>query len=141
MNFIWAVIVLIRADGESVTKSRRLRAAWHGKRMRIKDGHALTSRTPGWIRMDADGRPQLIPEPAKVVREIINDARRRERLQATGARSPLRGRHTGADMRKMLSGLVKCSLRGAAMTRLVKGGGTYQSLSALRQRSAPAATT
>lgn len=80
-DFLMAVLVLIRAHEESATKARRLKAAWVGKRLKVKD-HALTACTPGWIELDAARKPQVIPERAKVVRRIVAEA-----LKGTGKES------------------------------------------------------
>ncbi len=74
-DFLMAVLVLIRAHEESATKARRLKAAWHGKRLKVRD-EALTAITPGWIELDSERRPQLIEAHAKVVRRIVTDSLR-----------------------------------------------------------------
>jgi hypothetical protein len=71
-----AVLILIRAHEESLTKAKRLKAAWHGKRLRVGDGRALTALTPGWIELDANRQAVLIEERAKVVRRIVRDVLR-----------------------------------------------------------------
>jgi DNA invertase Pin-like site-specific DNA recombinase len=68
-DFLMAILILIRAHEESATKARRLKAAWVGKRLKVKE-QALTAVTPGWISLDSSRKPQLIPERAKVVRRI-----------------------------------------------------------------------
>ncbi len=72
-DFVMAVVILLRAHEESATKAKRLKAAWHGKRQRIGDGLAVTALTPGWIKLDADRKPVLIEERAKIVRRIVRD--------------------------------------------------------------------
>lgn len=195
ISFIYAVLVFMRAHEESLTKSKRLKAAWHGKRLQVKD-KVMTSLTPGWIELGADRKPVLIDERAKIVGRIVRDylkgvgkdsiaralneeqvpcwgrgARKAKywhrsyihkmlsspalvgtfvphidehkdgkfrripqepvlnyfpavidddtqlRLQALMNRSPLRGRHAGAEMRNVLSGLAKCPLCGGPMNR------------------------
>ncbi|KAF1070899.1 MAG: hypothetical protein GAK45_00659 [Pseudomonas citronellolis] len=67
-----SVVLFMRANEESATKSRRLSSAWEGKRARISD-KALTSRTPAWIRLNkATGDLELIPERAEIVRRIFD---------------------------------------------------------------------
>jgi DNA invertase Pin-like site-specific DNA recombinase len=194
-DFLMAVLVLIRAHEESATKARRLKAAWVGKRLKVSE-KALTALTPGWIKLDSERKPQLIPERTKVVRRIVQevmrgtgketiarqlntervptfrrakqwhrsyidkiltspalvgtfvphveshkdgklirtpqepvpgyfpaviDADTYERLQALNRRSPMRGRHASAEMRNLLSGLARCPLCDATMTRVSKG--------------------
>jgi len=71
-DFVMAVLILIRANEESATKARRLKAAWHGKRLKAKS-EALTAVTPGWIKLDAQRKPVLVPERAAIVRRIVRD--------------------------------------------------------------------
>lgn len=87
-DFLMAILILIRAHEESATKARRLKAAWVGKRDKVKD-RALTAITPGWIRLDAERKPQLIPERAKVVRKIVQEV-----LRGTGKESIARQLNT-----------------------------------------------
>jgi DNA invertase Pin-like site-specific DNA recombinase len=80
-DFLMAVLIMIRAHEESATKAKRLKAAWVGKRLKVKE-KALTAVTPGWIELDASRKPQLIPERAKVVSRIVHDY-----LRGTGKES------------------------------------------------------
>ncbi len=80
-DFLMAVLILIRAHEESATKARRLKAAWHGKRLKAKET-ALTASTPGWIELDSKRKPVLIEDRAKVVRRIVKDY-----MQGTGKHS------------------------------------------------------
>lgn len=72
LDLFMALVVMMRAHEESLTKARRLKAAWHGKRLQM-DKKVLTSITPGWIELDAERKPVLIAERAKVVRRIVRD--------------------------------------------------------------------
>ena len=67
-DFIMAVLILMRANEESKTKSKRLAAAWEAKR---QSGKLLTRVVPGWIGVNADGSRFLIPERAAIVRRIF----------------------------------------------------------------------
>lgn len=69
-DFVMAVLILIRANEESATKAKRLKAAWIGKRQKAAD-KALTAHTVGWIELDDQRRPVLIEDHAKVVRRIV----------------------------------------------------------------------
>jgi len=71
-DFLFAVLILIRAHEESDTKAKRLRAAWVGKRLRAST-QALTAHTPGWIELNAERKPVLIEERAAVVKRIVKD--------------------------------------------------------------------
>lgn len=71
-DFVMAVLILIRANEESATKARRLKAAWFGKRQRAKSS-SLTAIVPGWIKLDAERKTVLIPERASIVRQMVRD--------------------------------------------------------------------
>lgn len=70
-DFLIAIIVLMRAHEESATKGKRVAAAWSAKRQDAAHGKLLTRLTPGWITAES-GKPELIPERAKVVRQIFD---------------------------------------------------------------------
>lgn len=66
-----SITIMARAHEESLTKSRRTRAAWSNK---IKNAHTkkLTSRCPAWMQLSSDEKCfELIPERAEVIKEII----------------------------------------------------------------------
>src|ERR1700722_2749337 len=74
ISLLMALLTFIRANEESVTKSRRIAAAWESKRERAHEC-PLTSRLPGWIRLLPDKRTLvLIPEQAAIVQRIYNEA-------------------------------------------------------------------
>jgi len=71
MGTLMSFILLIRGREESETKSERVGAAWQQKRDTAAE-KPLTKRTPGWITLDQkSGTLKLIPERAKVVRQIF----------------------------------------------------------------------
>jgi DNA invertase Pin-like site-specific DNA recombinase len=64
--------IMIRANEESATKSKRLKAAWHKKRADIS-GKKLTSRAPAWLEMNNDRTGFLVrPEAAVSVQKIFD---------------------------------------------------------------------
>jgi len=69
---LYALMIFIRAHEESAMKSRRLKAAWHGKRLKIGE-RALTKMTPKWIELDTNRKPVLVEARAKIVRRIVKD--------------------------------------------------------------------
>ncbi len=70
---IEAIVILIRANDESATKSKRLKEAWHGKRLKIGE-RALTSKAPAWLEFDKPNNLfKVIPERADIVRRIFKD--------------------------------------------------------------------
>ncbi|NGM21934.1 recombinase family protein [Roseomonas stagni] len=72
MSLLLALLTFIRANEESATKAKRLRAAWEGKRLKAAD-KPLTSRIPAWLELDkATGTFRVIPERAAVVRRIFD---------------------------------------------------------------------
>ena len=65
-----SILIFMRANEESATKARRVRAAWVGKRQKAAD-RPLTSICPAWMRREGDTF-ELIPERAAVVRQIYD---------------------------------------------------------------------
>lgn len=66
-----SLMVMIRANQESETKSRRLKAVWEAKR-RTAGSVALTARAPAWLRLDRDVSAFVVDdEKAKVVNRIF----------------------------------------------------------------------
>jgi DNA invertase Pin-like site-specific DNA recombinase len=68
-DFLIAIIILIRANEESETKSKRLRAAWAAKRTNA-GSKPLTSLVPGWIVKRGDTL-ELLEDRAEIVRGIF----------------------------------------------------------------------
>lgn len=70
ISFIMAFLVAMRANEESETKSKRLKAAWQQKRNQAND-KILTAKAPAWLKLAADrGSFEVIEERASVVRRI-----------------------------------------------------------------------
>jgi len=62
---------LIRAGEESSLKARRVGEAWAAKRAKARTT-PMTAKVPGWCVLDrASGKIKLIPDRAKIVREIF----------------------------------------------------------------------
>jgi DNA invertase Pin-like site-specific DNA recombinase len=79
LRILESLFVMIRANEESATKSRRLSAAWIGKRSRAKE-RPLTAIVPAWLRLNrATGTFEVIEERAEIVRRIF-----RMTLEGTG---------------------------------------------------------
>jgi DNA invertase Pin-like site-specific DNA recombinase len=71
---LMSILIFMRANEESLTKSRRVRAAWSAKRQNART-KVLTARAPGWLRLRDDRSGfDLIPERAAVVRRIYEMA-------------------------------------------------------------------
>src|SRR5262245_16286197 len=73
-DLIMSLIIMSRAHDESVTKSRRVGAAWANKRAQA-DIQPLTAKCPAWLKLSSDRkRYEKIPDHVKVVRSIFEDA-------------------------------------------------------------------
>jgi DNA invertase Pin-like site-specific DNA recombinase len=71
MALMFALVTFIRANDESATKSRRLKASWQNKRQ-LASTRPLTARAPAWIVLNADTRQfELIPDRAAIVRQAF----------------------------------------------------------------------
>lgn len=69
-----SIIVMIRANEESATKSRRLKAAWSNKRSSASK-RVLTAKAPTWLRLVGEGHDrsfEVVQEKAEVVRRIFH---------------------------------------------------------------------
>ena len=65
-----SLVVMMRAHEESLTKSRRLKAAWEDKRRRISE-EKLSACCPSWLRLASDrSRFVVIPERAELVGRV-----------------------------------------------------------------------
>jgi len=73
LNLLIALVTFMRANEESATKSRRLRAAWEGKRAAIGT-KPLTSTVPNWLRLDKSTEAIVeIPERVGIVRRVFGE--------------------------------------------------------------------
>lgn len=64
-------MILERAAEESEIKSQRCGAAWRRKKEGARTGLIVTERLPFWVKLGPDGKLELIPEKAKVVKRIF----------------------------------------------------------------------
>lgn len=62
-----SLVSMARAYEESLTKGRRVKAAWENKFKEIASGKQLTKRVPFWLTKDR----QLIPQRAQLVKRIF----------------------------------------------------------------------
>lgn len=70
-NLIISITIMARAHEESAMKSRRILAAWEGKRARIGE-KKLTAQCPRWLRLNDDKTEfEFVPERAALVIEIL----------------------------------------------------------------------
>lgn len=77
MALMYLIVVAMRANEESLTKSRRLKAAWSNKRKTATD-RVLTARAPTWLKLVGDGKDrrfEVIEEKANVLRRIFELAK------------------------------------------------------------------
>jgi hypothetical protein len=71
MALMWSLMVFMRANDESETKAKRLRASWMNKRAKASaEGRRMTTVCPGWLRAEGDGFA-IIPNRAEIVRRIF----------------------------------------------------------------------
>ena len=69
---IISLLVMVRANEESETKSQRVRAAWSNKRKQSGE-KILTKLCPGWLKYsEASGKFEVIPGRDKVVKLIFD---------------------------------------------------------------------
>ena len=73
-NLMYSLMVMSRAHEESLTKSKRLSAAWENKRQKARDsGHKITKTCPAWVELKNDVF-HIIPERIEVVKQIFKMA-------------------------------------------------------------------
>ena len=73
-NLMYSLMVMSRAHEESLTKSRRLSAAWENKRKKARaSGHKLTKTCPAWVELKNDVF-HIIPDRVEIVKEIFQMA-------------------------------------------------------------------
>jgi DNA invertase Pin-like site-specific DNA recombinase len=70
-SLLMSLLIFIRANEESETKARRLRASWIAKRAKATT-KALTSICPAWLKLDRpSGTFQVIKDRAAIVRQVF----------------------------------------------------------------------
>lgn len=68
-----SLVIMSRANEESATKSKRLKASWNNKRENIGQ-RKITARAPAWLELSADKTVfNAIPERAEIIRRIFMD--------------------------------------------------------------------
>jgi hypothetical protein len=73
ISLLMSLLVMVRAHEESLTKSRRVGAAWEKKRTQAST-HKLTAMCPGWLRLKADRSGfDIIDVRADIVRRIFRE--------------------------------------------------------------------
>jgi DNA invertase Pin-like site-specific DNA recombinase len=92
MDAIMALLLFMRGNEESATKSKRLKAAWIAKRARAAEGEIQTGSVPAWVHVEGsaakdarNAKLSLIPDRAALVQRMFD-------LYVTGA-----GRQTIAE--------------------------------------------
>ncbi|MDB5763960.1 MAG: hypothetical protein JWQ21_2955 [Herminiimonas sp.] len=74
-DLIFSILIMQRAHEESVTKSRRIKAAWSNKRSHLSE-KKLTAQCPKWMKLnDSKTAFEVIPERAEIVEEILDLAK------------------------------------------------------------------
>lgn len=71
-SLLTSIIYFIRANEESETKAKRLKAAWEKKRSDLQS-RPMTAMVPAWLTLDKDtGVIEVIPERAELVNQIFS---------------------------------------------------------------------
>lgn len=74
LDLIMSVLTFMRANEESLSKERRLRASWEAKRANAAS-RPLTGKVPAWLRLSDDrSRVEVIEERAELVRRMFDMA-------------------------------------------------------------------
>jgi len=70
-----SISIMSRAFEESLTKSKRLKAAWDNKRTKLTtENKKLTSKAPAWLKLNKKNQTfELIPERADIVLRIFRE--------------------------------------------------------------------
>lgn len=72
-DLLVAILTFMRANEESATKARRVKAAWEAKRQSASTS-LLTKRAPYWLKVSEEGtRFELLPERVATLRRIFED--------------------------------------------------------------------
>jgi DNA invertase Pin-like site-specific DNA recombinase len=72
-SLLMSILIFMRANEESATKARRLKAAWENKRANAGE-RAMTGACPGWLKLDREaGEFVVIPERAEIVQRIFQE--------------------------------------------------------------------
>ena len=80
-QLMFSLIIMSRANEESATKSRRIKASWDSKREKIGE-RKMTARAPAWLELSPDHTIfNPIPERVEIVNRIF-----REKLSGKGTR-------------------------------------------------------
>lgn len=75
VDLLIAMILFMRANEESLTKGRRLKAAWEGKRLQAGN-RPLTASCPGWLTLDKGTQKFIIDDSkAAIIRTIFTKLR------------------------------------------------------------------
>ncbi|WP_292607453.1 recombinase family protein [Mesorhizobium sp.] len=76
MGLMWALMVAMRANEESATKSRRVREAWAKKKeAAAAERRPMTKRLPAWLALSPDRTTITVDEArANVVRRIFKES-------------------------------------------------------------------
>jgi DNA invertase Pin-like site-specific DNA recombinase len=75
-GLLMSILIFARANEESLTKARRVRAAWDAKRKRASE-RPLTKILPGWLEWDEGaGKIRVIKERSQVVKRVFRMALR-----------------------------------------------------------------
>jgi len=89
MSLMLALMIFIRANEESATKSRRLKASWLGKRLTARE-KKLTARCPAWLTLNEnqfvvnEGRAEIVRMVYRLTAEGVGQHKIAETLNLEG---------------------------------------------------------
>lgn len=78
MLFLMAYLVAVRANEESLTKSKRLAAAWSNKRHKAAEGKVITTKIPSWLEVvekRGERTFKINQHKAKIVKNVFKMAK------------------------------------------------------------------
>lgn len=71
-DLMMSILTFMRANEESATKSRRLKAAWEGKRANMT-ARPMTARAPAWLRLSMDRSTfEELPDRVELVQRMFS---------------------------------------------------------------------
>lgn len=78
-DFLFAVLLFMRGNEESLMKSKRVKATWVAKRERAAHGEIQTIRAPLWLKAEGSGAKEsrnakfaVIPDRAKLIQRMFD---------------------------------------------------------------------
>ena len=74
-NLIMAILEICRGFSESNIKSQRVADAWKQKKEMARTGHKVSSRCPGWLKLNAKREFEFVPAKVTAVKRLLGLAK------------------------------------------------------------------